>query len=68
MMAEIAFEDGNAPFLPRDIFHNIISAMQLMTCHAPGKQTPLKKSHPPREECMLCHKAEQPRLIYWAGG
>jgi hypothetical protein len=25
-------------------------------CHAPGKQAPLKDTHPPKDECFTCHK------------
>jgi len=59
MMVAFALENGKAPFIPRDIFHSIvITNAACTTCHTPGKQAPLKASHPPKEECMLCHKAK----------
>ena len=58
MMVVFALADRNAPFIPRDVFHAIvITSAACTTCHTPGKQAPLKASHPPKEECMSCHKA-----------
>jgi hypothetical protein len=60
MMVVLSLEDSKAPFIPRDIFHTIvINNAACTTCHTPGKQAPLKASHPPKEACMLCHKAKQ---------
>jgi hypothetical protein len=28
-------------------------------CHGPGKRSPLKSSHPPKEDCLLCHKMKK---------
>jgi len=25
-------------------------------CHAPGGAAPLKPGHPPKEQCLICHK------------
>jgi len=62
IMVVFALTDRHAPFIPRDIFHAlVINNAACTTCHTPGKQAPLKASHPPKEECMLCHKARQPR-------
>ena len=46
-----------APMLPDDEAHKQVLANSLcQTCHGPGKQSPLKPSHPPKEQCLLCHK------------
>lgn len=61
VMVAYAFADRHAPFIPRDIFHDIvISNTACTTCHTPGKQAPMKASHPLKEDCMSCHKARQP--------
>ena len=47
-----------APTLPRDNAHaQVLSNSLCLTCHGPGKQSPLKPSHPPKEQCLVCHKA-----------
>jgi hypothetical protein len=62
MMVVIALADRQAPSIPRDTFHTIvINNAACTTCHTPGKQAPLKASHPSKEECMTCHKARPPR-------
>lgn len=46
-----------APFIPSDDFHKNITTLEgCVSCHAPGKQAPLKASHPPKEQCLVCHK------------
>jgi mono/diheme cytochrome c family protein len=46
-----------APTLPGDEAHKqVLSNSPCQTCHGPGKQSPLKPSHPPKEQCLLCHK------------
>ncbi len=46
------------PFIPRDAAHQGIAAPEgCMTCHAPGRASPLKEGHPPKEQCLVCHKA-----------
>ena len=57
MMVVFALADRHAPVIPRDIFHTIvINNAACITCHTPGKQAPLKASHPPKEERLFCHK------------
>ncbi len=47
-----------APSIPLDkIHHTIMIQESCVTCHAPGKQAPLKDTHPPKEQCFICHKA-----------
>ena len=58
----IVLADQHAPFIPGDVFHDIvISNAACTTCHTPGKHAALKASHPPKEECMSCHKARHSR-------
>lgn len=48
------------PFIPADARHQSITTDAACTeCHAPGKQAPLKPSHPPKEQCLVCHKAKK---------
>ena len=62
IMAVLVHEGRHAPFIPQDIFHSmVINTTACTTCHTPGKQAPLKASHPPKEECMFCHKSKQSR-------
>ena len=46
-----------APMLPNDEAHKQAQSNSLCpTCHGPGKQSPLRPSHPPKEQCLLCHR------------
>jgi cbb3-type cytochrome oxidase cytochrome c subunit len=47
-----------APDVPTDKIHTRSRALResCVVCHAPGKQAPLKDTHPPKEECFACHK------------
>ena len=45
------------PFIPLDSFHAGLKTNEAcLPCHAPGKQAPLKDAHPPKEQCVVCHK------------
>jgi hypothetical protein len=45
------------PLIPADSLHQNISNNKVCAdCHSPGKQAPLKANHPPKEQCLLCHK------------
>ena len=49
-----------APFIPADNVHkgaNTDAACVL--CHAPGKQAPLRSTHPPKEQCLICHTVKK---------
>jgi hypothetical protein len=62
LMVVFALADRAAPLIPHDIFHTIvITNAACTTCHTPGKQAPLKATHPTKEECMFCHKAKHSR-------
>jgi hypothetical protein len=46
-----------APRFPRDTFHkSVISDAGCRTCHIPGRQAPLRETHPPVTECLSCHR------------
>lgn len=45
-----------APFIPLDNIHRSLTTQEeCVTCHAPGKQAPLQTTHPPKEQCLICH-------------
>jgi len=45
------------PPIPSDALHSgITTDAGCATCHGPGKQAPLKPAHPPKEQCLVCHK------------
>jgi len=47
-----------APSVPLDKIHHTVTKQEsCATCHAPGRQAPLKDAHPPKEQCFICHKA-----------
>ena len=49
-----------APFIPTDEQHSVIATQEAcLACHAPGKTAPLKPGHPPKEQCLICHKVKQ---------
>ena len=46
------------PAIPGDADHRVITTQEAcLTCHAPGKKAPLRENHPPKEQCLICHKA-----------
>jgi hypothetical protein len=46
------------PRIPADAIHGALKTNEsCLTCHAPGKSVPLKDAHPPKEQCLACHKA-----------
>ncbi len=48
------------PEIPTDALHNLVTTNDgCVACHAPGKQAPLKPSHPPKEQCLVCHKKKK---------
>jgi len=45
------------PLIPADAIHAGLSATESCApCHAPRKKSPLKETHPPKEQCMVCHR------------
>ena len=48
------------PVIPADNVHAIITTdAACRECHAPGKAAALKPSHPPKEQCLECHKIKK---------
>jgi hypothetical protein len=46
------------PRIPADELHRPATTNEACAeCHAPGKRSPLKATHPPKEQCIICHKA-----------
>jgi len=51
-----------APRVPGDLFHtSVINNAGCLTCHTPGKQVPLRDTHPSRTDCLSCHKVRPRR-------
>jgi hypothetical protein len=48
------------PLIPEDAVHADLRTNEAcLPCHAPGKSSPLKENHPPKEQCVVCHKARK---------
>ena len=51
------------PLIPFDDLHKAVTTNAACAeCHAPGKQAPLRQEHPPKEQCLTCHKLKQARI------
>ncbi|HET6514027.1 MAG TPA: hypothetical protein VFG09_02620 [Thermodesulfovibrionales bacterium] len=54
------FSGTRAPRIPEDSRHAALSDnAACMECHGPGKVAERKKTHPPKDECLLCHKVKR---------
>ncbi len=48
------------PLIPDDNLHIALNdASGCMDCHGPDKKASLRKAHPPKFECLKCHKAKK---------
>jgi len=59
MVGTLAFLSGTREkrYVPEDENHPRPLAVALCRdCHAPGKMAPQPDAHPPKEQCMLCHR------------
>lgn len=55
-----AISGRRASPLPGDAVHaRPLDAAFCSTCHAQGRQAPLKATHPPREQCLVCHTSSK---------
>ncbi len=51
------FTGKEYPAIPSDDFHRgVTTDAGCMGCHGPGKKYEMKKTHPPKFECLKCHK------------
>ncbi|HAM52651.1 MAG TPA: hypothetical protein DCP92_18860 [Nitrospiraceae bacterium] len=49
-----------SPKIPDDALHRTISdKTACLECHGPGKEAALKKNHPPKDQCFICHKVKR---------
>jgi cytochrome c553 len=47
------------PLIPQDSQHIVLNDPTVcLECHGPDKVAPLKKTHPPKRECLKCHKVK----------
>lgn len=54
------FSGTRAPRLPEDVRHKVITDnTACLECHGPGKEAALKNTHPPKAECLICHKVKR---------
>lgn len=53
------FTGKHTPIVPSDTLHIVTTNVACMECHAPGKQTPLKAAHTPKDQCLDCHKVKK---------
>lgn len=48
------------PAIPMDDRHQSITTdAACAACHAPDKQAKLNPSHPPKEQCLVCHQVKK---------
>jgi len=45
------------PVIPADAAHAGLETNEACApCHAAGGRSPLRETHPPKEQCVLCHQ------------
>jgi hypothetical protein len=45
--------------LPHDAVHaGLTNNVSCIGCHSEGGESPLSKRHPPKEQCLTCHKRQ----------
>lgn len=50
------------PLLPADAQHAGLATNEACApCHGPGRASPLKEGHPPKEQCVICHEVKRGR-------
>ncbi len=55
-----AISGKRAAPLPDDAVHaGTLDAASCSMCHAQGRKAPLKASHPPKEQCLICHTSSK---------
>lgn len=57
-----AVSGDRSPRIPEDSLHTVIDNNAACgECHAPGEPAALKATHPPKDDCVLCHKVKRNR-------
>ena len=59
MVGTLALLSGSRDtrYVPRDENHpRPLAVERCRDCHAPGKMAPQPAKHPPKDQCMLCHR------------
>jgi len=53
----LALPRDKTPALPGDDAHGLISdKAACLSCHGPGQYAERKHTHPPKDQCFICHK------------
>jgi hypothetical protein len=53
----LSFSAKKPPAVPQDAIHEaLLSDSACPACHGAGKELPMKTTHPPKEQCLTCHK------------
>jgi hypothetical protein len=54
--------DTKAPRIPDDETHTIFYVEEVCwECHGPEGEVPRRKNHPPKDQCLECHKVKDDR-------
>ena len=54
--------DNKSPRIPDDETHTIFQAEAICwECHGPEGEVPRRKGHPPKDQCLECHKVKDDR-------
>lgn len=55
-----ALSGQRAPRLPQDASHAVTSEVRpCLDCHGPAGQFARKATHPPKDQCMECHRVKR---------
>jgi flagellin-like protein len=59
-----AISGDRSPRVPDDQNHAVITDdAACLECHGPGKYAERKPDHPPKDQCLICHKVKRYRKI-----
>jgi hypothetical protein len=57
-----AISGTRAPRIPENEAHSVFDNNKVcMECHADGGRVPRKPGHPPKDQCIECHKVKRGR-------